>query len=65
MLNGSYETNVGAPRPSQQFPLIGKVSGDLVSFIVDFAEYGSLTAWVGQVVNEPDQPIIRTVWHLS
>ena len=37
-VTGTYRTAVGAPQESKEFPVIGVVNGDLLSFIVDWKE---------------------------
>ena len=64
-LTGKYATAVGRPSGSEEFELMGVVTGDLVSFIVNFGKYGSLTAWAGQVIEDNGKETIRTLWHLS
>ena len=43
--------------------LKGNVSGDMISFLVLWPG-GSMTAWVGQLVDEQTAPRIKTLWHL-
>jgi len=65
-VNGTYRTNVGQPDKSQSFPLVGLVQDDQITFSVNFKGYGSMTAWVGQLVlDKQNTPYIRTLWHLT
>lgn len=65
-VSGTYRTNVGQPDKSQSFPLTGLVQGDQITFSVNFKGYGSMTAWVGQLVlDDKGRPYIRTLWHLT
>jgi hypothetical protein len=65
-VTGIYRTNVGSPKPTEEFDLTGYVTGDLISFTVNFGKYGSLTAWVGQHTEpEAGQFEIKTLWHLT
>lgn len=65
-VRGTYQTNVGQPDKSQTFPLMGLTEGDQISFSVNFKGYGSMTAWVGQLIVADDgTPVIRTLWHLT
>jgi len=65
-VRGTYRTNVGQPDKSQIFPLTGLVQGDQITFTVNFKGYGSMTAWVGQLVlDDKGRPYIRTLWHLT
>jgi hypothetical protein len=43
--------------------LKGYVAGDLISFLVLWPR-GSITSWVGQLVEMEGVPTIRTLWHL-
>lgn len=45
-VTGKYSTAVGAPGTTEEFDLVGSVSGDLISFAVDFGKYGTLTVGV-------------------
>ena len=62
---GVYRTGVGSPTPTEEFPLTGFVSGDLLSFSVNFGKYGSVTSWVGQHTVQGGGERIRTMWHLA
>jgi len=65
-ISGTYRTNVGQPDKSQSFPLVGLVQDDQITFTVNFKGYGSMTAWVGQMVlDKQGVPYIRTLWHLT
>ncbi len=63
---GKYATGVGAPTPSEQFDLVGFVSGDLIVFSVDFGKYDSMTSWSGQLTLDKDgREKVETLWHLA
>lgn len=65
-VTGKYRTGVGNPTPAEEFDLVGFATGDLLSFTVNFGQYGSLTSWVGQLTKDAqgvDQ--IKTMWLLS
>lgn len=64
-IKGTYKTAVGAPGNFEEFDLVGIATGDLISFIVDFGKYGSLTAWNGQHTLENNKGKIATLWHLA
>ena len=67
---GSYHTGVGAPKPADAFEVIGFVYDDLLSFMVRWKnatkDFGSMTAWVGQMTKDDDGQTDRldTLWHL-
>jgi hypothetical protein len=67
VLSGTYRTGVGSPNQKEEFPLTGFVTGDQISFVVNFGKYGSMTAWVGQHFfdQESKTGTIYTFWHLS
>ena len=65
-VTGTYHTNVGMPTSTEEFPLIGFASGDLITFTVNFGKYGSLTAWAGQhTESEAGDQEIHTLWHMA
>jgi hypothetical protein len=64
-INGKYKTAVGDPSNLEEFDLTGTVTGDLISFIVNFGKYGSLTAWTGQHTIDNSKEKIVTLWHLA
>ena len=65
-VSGIYRTNVGSPKPTEEFSLVGLATGDLITFTVNFGKYGSLTAWAGQhTEHEAGVYEIRTLWHLA
>jgi len=64
-VTGKYRTGVGSPSPTQEFDLVGFASGDLLSFTVNFVQFGSLTSWVGQHTVEGGGEKIKTMWILA
>lgn len=64
-VTGGYRTGVGNPNATEEFDLVGFASGDLLSFTVNFGEYGSLTSWVGQHTSEAGEERIKTIWLLA
>ncbi len=64
-ITGKYRTAVGDPTPTEEFELCGFVSGDLITFTVNFGKYDSLTAWTGQHTVEKGIETIYTLWHLA
>jgi len=65
-VTGLYHTAVGAPGNTESFLLVGRVNGDLISFLVDWGKYGSITAWVGQHTADAGgtNERIQTLWQL-
>ena len=66
-VTGMYRTAVGAPGKYEEFPLRGFTNGDLISFVVNWGRYGSMTAWVGQQTADTggSDERIETLWHLA
>ena len=65
LLEGTYTTAVGQPPNMETFKLTGFASGDLISFVVDFGKYGSITSWTGQHSLKEGSEIIFTMWHMA
>lgn len=64
-VTGKYKTGVGSPGPTEEFNLVGFASGDLLSFTVNFGQYGSLTSWAGQHTVENGKEAIKSLWLLA
>lgn len=64
-ITGVYRTGVGNPASTEEFDLRGFVSGDMISFTVNFGKYGSLTSWAGQHTIEGGAERIKTMWLLA
>jgi hypothetical protein len=64
-VTGRYRTNVGSPKPTEEFDLTGFVTGDLIVFCVNFGKYGSATSWAGQHTRDGGSEKIYTLWHLA
>ncbi|GAA4459390.1 avidin/streptavidin family protein [Nibrella saemangeumensis] len=64
-VSGTYVTNVGSPGKTEEFPLTGFASGDLIAFTVNFGKYGSLTSWSGQHTETENGAVIKTMWLLA
>jgi hypothetical protein len=64
VVTGTYTSQVSSGGP----PITGAVTGfaieDTVAFSVLWPGTGSITSWVGQVVDEGGVPTLRTLWHL-
>ncbi len=63
---GTYTSAVGAGESTAVTgPVTGFVRGDVVAFSVLWpAPMRSITSWVGQVVDAPAGPELRTLWQL-
>ncbi len=65
-IKGKYRTAVGKPSPHEEFELQGFGVGDLIVFVVNFGDYGSVTSWSGQHSLDSDgNHHIQTLWHLA
>ncbi len=63
-LTGVFKTQ--SPQGNlEEFELTGYCNKDVVTFCVNFANHGSVTAWVGQLVTEHKVPVLKTLWHMS
>jgi Avidin family len=65
-VTGSYTSAVsddGTPTPPH--PLVGEVHGELISFIVNWTDFGSITAWVGHMVLVDGAEQIFTLWQMT
>jgi hypothetical protein len=64
-LSGTYTSASSAAGASITGDLAGFRSGDQIAFAVKWQGADSLSTWVGQVVTEAGQDVIRTVWHVT
>ncbi|MEM7397812.1 MAG: avidin/streptavidin family protein [Pseudomonadota bacterium] len=62
-VTGRYTSKTSGAGGPTTGPLKGYVAGDLVSFLVLWPS-GSMTAWVGQLVDDQTNPTIKTLWNL-
>jgi hypothetical protein len=61
---GSFKTGVSVGNDrSESFPLTGFAKDDVFSFCVDFSIYGSMTTWVGQIV-DPANNRFEAMWQM-
>lgn len=65
-VTGFYQTAVGSPTENEKFDIVGFISGDLITFTVNFGKYGSLTSWAGQHTEDSTgSAVIKTLWLLA
>lgn len=72
MIKGTYSSPSGSS--GQQFPLVGWVNhlpaapngnnAHVVSFSVQWRQFGSITSWTGTCTNKNNTPTIKTIWNL-
>lgn len=72
MLRGTYTSPSGTDGKS--VPLIGWINYagntgadnlNVLSFSVNWTQYGSMTSWSGTCAYEKGEPVLRTLWHLT
>lgn len=63
-LTGTYTSQAGAGPVTG--PLRGYITSDIVAFSVLWGTggRGSITSWVGQIVNDNGTEVLKTLWHL-
>ena len=62
-LSGRFGTGVGFGT-DETFDVTGFASGRLVVFAVNFGKYGSMTSWVGHLVDD-EEPVLQTLWQMT
>jgi hypothetical protein len=62
-ISGDYWSAVSGGGSPVSGPIRGFVAGDLISFAVLWPN-GSMTTWVGQMVDDASDPRLKTLWHL-
>lgn len=61
---GSFISGVNAAGDSSDtYPLIGFARGDVFAFCVDFFNHGTMTTWVGQII-DPEKRTFQTMWQM-
>lgn len=63
-LTGQYATAVGC-HPNVPRKLVGTINGTAITFIVNWEECGSVTAWSGSLDSAGDPKEITTLWLLT
>lgn len=64
-ITGSFASSVGLEKPGTEAKVVGFVSGNLICFIANFAQYGSLTAWAGHITGAGDESVLTLQWHMT
>jgi hypothetical protein len=65
VLSGTYTSEVSGTSTETKGPLTGYVNGDLISFVVHWDHFASITAWVGHLVVENGNEVIETLWQMT
>jgi uncharacterized protein (DUF2147 family) len=64
-VSGTYTSLVSSTNKTISGPIRGYLSGDIIALTVLWpAKAGSITAWVGQVVDVKGTQTLKTLWHL-
>lgn len=63
-LTGSFRTNTGSPKPNEEFRLIGKLNGKMISFTVQFKGHNTITNWLGELFINSKQLLLDTQWSM-
>ncbi len=63
-ISGRFVPGVGFGA-DETFEVTGFVSGNLISFAVQFGKYDSLTSWVGHLVEENGEKSLKTLWQMT
>ena len=64
-VSGTFQTAIGQPKFEEKFKISGKTNSNVIAFMVDFSNYGSLACWTGRLESDEQGPVIHTMWHLS
>ncbi len=64
-VSGKFRSGVGLSHRDEQFDVTGFVAGEVISFVVDFSKYETLTTWTGHFVSEDGGPQIQAMWHMA
>lgn len=64
-LSGSFKVSEKSKIAS--YPLVGFVSGDMITFCVNFAPHAAVTSWVGHIKFDPSskESALETLWHMA
>ena len=64
-VSGTYTSKVSSTGASLSGPIAGHAVEDTISFCVLWPTTpGSVTSWVGQIVDVDGVPTLKTLWHL-
>src|SRR5690606_18245859 len=60
-ITGKFDSGV-SDGGTLEVDVVGWARGDRISFTAQYAKFGTVVAWVGQVIDEPGHPKIVTKW---
>jgi hypothetical protein len=64
-LRGKFRSGVGSPQPDDEFDVAGFAVGELVSFVVNFSRYDSITSWTGHFGEREGTQTVYALWHMT
>jgi Avidin family len=65
-VTGTYTSQVSGGGAPATGPIVGQASDSVIAFTVLWAtQPPSITAWIGQVVNDGGRETLETLWHLT
>ena len=63
IVTGHYQSAIGAAQLAEKYPLQGFVTGDLITYSVNFGALATVAAWVGQhVAEKTEEPVLKAVF---
>ena len=65
LLHGKFRSGVGFPQPDEDFDVVGFAAGELVSFVVNFCRYDSITSWTGHFGEREGVQTVYALWHMT
>lgn len=64
-ITGVFQTGIGQPNFEEKFEITGRLKDNVIAFMVDFGEYGSLACWTGRIESDDAGLVIHSMYHLS
>ncbi len=64
-LHGKFRSGVGFPQAEEEFEVVGFTAGELLSFVVSFSRYDSITSWTGHFGEREGSETIYALWHMT
>lgn len=62
-ITGTFDSGVGDNNQEMRVPIVGWVNGDRIAFTTTYPKFGTVVAWVGQlIVDESGQEKLITHW---
>lgn len=64
-LSGDYTSIKSSDGMTTKGDLLGYVDGDLISFVVHWRDFQSITSWVGQCLPKTNYSQFQTLWQMT